>query len=227
MIFEFLGLPGAGKTTLCEDLRGWLAGIDTRLASTTVPTNRNRLSATIGIFLYWRAALVAARALIASPRSWHSKRLAARWFLSTLSFYTPRRRNRPFLVLDEGLLQRSFLLFMEQDGFGSVDRVGRYIEAIPLPDVVVAVDLSPAESLARVRHRTRLLPRRFQSMAENDQLTAFNQGAELLDLVLARALDRADSSTQVIRIPGNDLEQAKRRLAAEIAEKLRIRVPQP
>jgi thymidylate kinase len=144
-----------------------------------------------------------------------------------LSFYTPRRRNRPFLVLDEGLLQRSFLLFMEQDGFGSVDRVGRYIEAIPLPDVVVAVDLSPAESLARVRHRTRLLPRRFQNMAENDQLNAFNQGAELLDLVLARALDRADSSTQVIRIPGNDLEQAKRRLAAEIAEKLRIRVPQP
>jgi adenylate kinase len=130
------------------------------------------------------------------------------------------------LVIDEGLLQRSFLLFMERNGFGSVDRVSRYVEAIPLPDVVIMMEVDPAESLARLQRRSRPVPRRFRTMAGEDQLAAFIQGAELLDLVLATASARAGPSTVVIRVPSEDPEQARRHLASEIAAKLGIKVPQ-
>jgi adenylate kinase len=225
VILEFLGLPGSGKSTLCEELQRWLADADGPNSKPANRVDRMGLNTVLGMIRYWRATLIAGRTLMSSPRSWNDKRLAVRWFLSTLGRYAAPR-DRRMLVLDEGLLQRSFLLFMERDGFGSVDRVARYVSAIPLPDAVIMVDVDPAESLARLQRRSRPVPRRFRTMAGEDQLTAFTRGAELLDLVLATASARRGSSTVVIRVPSEDVDQARRHLASEMATKLGINVPQ-
>lgn len=220
MILEFIGLPGSGKSTLSQKLRESLTNIGYGSESPLAATPPRLFRAAIGVVRYWHVALLATRTLVASPRAWNSKRLAAKWFALTLSDYMPRPSDRSFLILDEGLLQRSFLLFMEQDGFGPIERVEDYVRRIPLPDVVIAIDISPAESLARLRNRSRTVSRRFQGLTADDQLTAFSKAAELLDLVLERATARPDWSMQIIRVPGSDLERAKQRLASEVADKL-------
>ena len=221
MILEFVGLPGAGKTTLCNDLRLSLASTESnRPSKSSVAVPRKPLRKAMGAIRNPRVALLAARALLTSPRSWHEKGLAARWFLATLSLYPPRNRSQPDLILDEGLLQRSFLIFLEQGGFGPSERVARYVEVIPLADIVIMVELTPAESLARLQSRERPPPLRFRTMTESDLRDTFSAGAELFDFVLARAQQRRGGSIQVIRIPGNDLDLAKQRLAVEIAERL-------
>lgn len=226
MILEFVGLPGSGKTTLCDELQRWLADECGFLSTSGNRSDRNRLNIVLGIFRYWRATSIAGRVLIESSRSRSDKLVAARWFLSTLGRYA-RPKDRRTLVIDEGLLQRSFLLFLEREGYGSVDRIARYVKAIPLPDVVIMVEVDPAESLARLEQRSRPVPRRFRTLANDDRLAVFTQGAQLLDLVLTTASERSGSSTVVIRVPSEDVAEARRHLASEIATKLGISIPQP
>lgn len=195
-----MGLPGAGKTTLCQELRSWLA--DQETAPTLTPRHqiyRHLLRTANNVLCHWR--LLVGREIVSSPREWSDKWAAIWWFLTTLSLYGGINRQPSLLILDEGLLQRSFLIFMEQGGFGPRRRIDRYVASIPLPVVVVSVYVTPAESLSRLRRRRdRSLPPRFRGMAQSDLLRAFSEGAAMIDLLLANVEDMTASPTKVIRL---------------------------
>lgn len=220
MILEFLGLPGAGKTTLCQELRSWLA--DQETAPTLTPRHRiyrHPLRTANNVLCHWRAVWLVGREVVFSPREWSDKWAAIRWFLTTLSLYGGRNGQPSLLILDEGLLQRSFLIFMEQGGFGPRSRIDRYVASIPLPDVVVSVYVTPAESLSRLRRRRdRSLPPRFRGMAESDLLRAFGEGAAMIDLLLANVEGMTASPTKVVRLRGDDHGEAVRQLFVEVSQ---------
>ena len=212
VIVEFVGLPGSGKTTLWRELRESDA---LGLVAQGHPGGRGAV-VRAGL-RYWRAALVALRVLVRSPRSWEDKLRAARWFLATLAHYGVPAE---IVLLDEGLVQRSFLLFAEREQVDRAVEIERYFNSIPVPDVVIALIVAPAICVDRLHLRPRSVPKRFRGLSPEAVTTAFTAGWQMIEGALAALASSAKPCT-IVRLAADDLDEAKIRLRQDVVPLLR------
>ncbi|HEX5510968.1 MAG TPA: hypothetical protein VFX41_04590 [Actinomycetales bacterium] len=196
MIVEFAGLPGAGKTTLREQLRRELVARDVpvlaaHLLGTTAaaPAGPLRRAAARGAGLLaqprvtaWGVAVLADRG-----RSWRERLFALRLLAVTLDNHRWLRRQDPqsLVLVDEGFAQRAMLLLAGTGREVDLARAQRYARAVPVPRVVVHVRLDPSESVRRTAGRDRGLPARFARLSGDVLLSRLADAAAVLDVVVS------------------------------------------
>lgn len=236
VLVEMAGLPGSGKSTLHQELRRRLVdrGLDMppgSLLPDGLPgassSRITRTARTVGRRLHTatserRAVSSALRTLATSPRSASEKVQALRFTLVTLETHRLARTSpmAPLCLVDEGILQRSFLLFVERDRVADQGAVEAFLHRCPLPDLVVWVDAAPEIALERLASRDRGLPPRLTGLSHDEALERLAAGDQLirsgLDVMRASgvAVATVDSTAPLGTQVDLALEEVERVMAA-------------
>lgn len=235
MILEFVGLPGAGKSTLHSKLiarlselnipvidgqsvAGKSAGHETRKSSKF----RRFRHYVVALCIYYGTIWMAFRQLAASRRSLGEKVLAFRWVIVALGRYQMAASlagDRALVVFDEGIMQRAFTLFQDIGGAGGSEAVRSYVRSAPLPDVVVRVRVNPKIALRRLSQRDRGLSARFAEASPEQLLRIMKDGQQMFDTMLEelRASNRSNITVVTFEVEANDLDAASMELEKQLS----------
>jgi hypothetical protein len=200
-IIELFGIPGSGKTTYRAHLAEWLRAGGLEVVDPGPPPKtegrfqplRSVADALerVGLFLSNRRLILwCMNVLRRSPRTHGQKIAAFRFVFVTLERYRMYQRDASdrIYIIDEGSLQRLFLLLVERDGARTdVDRRA-YIDAAPFGDLLVHVQTSPEECLARLAGRDRHLSPRLLGLDDRQAQLRLAQGEALLAEAAAEAV---------------------------------------
>lgn len=186
-VVEFVGIPGAGKSTLAAAVAAALEAegrpVVTRPGAPSVARKVR------SVVRYRDAVWAALHVLARSTRPMPQRVQALRLVISSLEQYDVADADPSDAVhlVGEGSLQRLFLLHVERE---LVRRAGwqRFVTSAPTADVVVLVDTPPAVVRERLGTRDRGLPARLVGLpgAELDDLLGessrlFDDALRLLD----------------------------------------------
>lgn len=227
-VVEFIGIPGAGKTTLMptvlahlsaaglspldlnaaviaaarRSLRDGALGPMLRFAPDRVA--RHLIARSHERFLSLSDALASQPALgIAVIESVQNRSVSApdadqalRWLLDTLWKRELCRRGNGegWLVIDEGFSHRSITLFGYRYGDDERDfaALQRYMEAIPLPSLVVKVNAEPLLCFERAG-----VPPRFRSLDEEEQRRYLDAAANCAEDAVKLLAGRGVALTEI------------------------------
>jgi thymidylate kinase len=253
MIVEFVGLMGAGKTTLHERAVRRLesAGRPFRTPRTVAGADGSRQDAPIASSNGSHLPLARLRRLVCRMRaSWRSRRLVAlavrhlfgsgrpygdtlkglRWFLTDLGNHWSARLTVPsdhVVLLDEGIVQRMFNIFVH--GGGRIDLAGikAYARALPAPDVLIYLMVSSDVAMHRTQMRSGGLSQRFRGLTHTQLQGVFADAARALD-VLVNEIRKSAPHPLIVVIETSDLERARQELSARLDAILTVgEVPTP
>lgn len=226
-IIEMAGIPGAGKTTLQNALVAELAELGLLVPNSVLAIDRRSPLARAAkqiryvrtAFQHRRALSIAARSMRAGGRPWAQQVQVIRFL--TVTFDRHRRirdhESDGVAVLDEGVLQRCFLVFVEATG-AYPSNLREFLRYSPAPDGVVLLQPDPTQALQRTQHRQRGMPPRMVGLSPPEAVDVLEAGARLL----ADATDYVseDHGAEVFRI-GPDESTDIGRVAARFAEAAR------
>lgn len=157
MIVEFVGVPASGKSTLCAQLAGLLAEAN---VETTGPDRaslgRRGITKAKTVVKYRRVVLIAILALIWDSRSLAVRIRALRWLIATLEQYLPvghSAGSKSVVLLGEGVIQRSVLLFFQPTRRTKKRLLNSYLRAIPYPSLIIRLSLDPDQAAPRYVRR--------------------------------------------------------------------------
>jgi len=237
MVVEFVGVMGAGKTTLhrravekAEALGCpvWTTGAVGTLSGLRSRRLRPSPSALVALRRYafriwasWRSrhlVVLAVRHLGSSGRNLSDRVKGLRWFLTDLgNHWTARLRipSRHVVLFDEGLAQRAVNLFIH--GCGAVDLSGvrRYARTIPLPDVLVHVVVDPETARRRAGARGANLSSRFNGLSDDELRGVFNDASRALDALVAEVRYTKRHAVTVLTIDATELNSASQAFDAQ------------
>ena len=220
MIVEFAGLPGSGKTTLLEEVDRLLSqsGIDVRSGAdarrawirpetrTAALPNRLRRAGTLA--LHAPVVVVVAATLARSPRPLRERWVAFRWFMVALEQHVAARAvgDDVVVLIDEGMVQRTFLVFVEAAGVSRARSVERYRRRAPRSDLVVLVDADPEVALGRLEGRNRGVAPRLEGLGREAMSSLFAEARGILEgsaerargMVVTSALDGVDAGAVTV-----------------------------
>ena len=191
VIIEMAGIPGAGKTSLHIGLLNEMSNVGL-IASECNPGLRVQRGGPVAKATRWiphittmvryRGALaIALRAIQAGSRPFPERLQALRLLTVTLDRYRSIRRSRApgIVLLDEGVVQRCFLIFVEADGVYA-DSLEEFLTQCPSPDGVLFLDVEPEEALRRTQDRKIGLPPRLANLDSSEAVKRLEEGAILL-----------------------------------------------
>jgi len=129
------------------------------------------------------------------------------------------------VILDEGFLLRSVSLFVSPASApASESEIARYLEDIPLPDLLIVVESDPATCMARLQRRgpgrsnTRL---RMKSADEKTAAAFLKDCRDHVERVVAWVRDRRAGSVAVVRNgPADSIADAVASAAEVVARRL-------
>jgi hypothetical protein len=212
VIVELAGVPGAGKSTLAAAAVPALAadGLVARdPASLFVPAaqrdTRQRVRdqvrtvrTTVGAGDF--ASLCAGR-LARSDRGWSRQRRAVSSLTADLEVHRRARQLPPGHVLlwEEGLVHRAILVLVEAGGVAPTDAWVRYAARVPLPDVLVHLQVDAATAVARMEQRPKRLTARLAHLPR-PQLEALVTGAVHGLEVLVEEIRRRPDAPAVVQV---------------------------
>ncbi len=229
MIIEFIGLMGAGKTTLHREtvqrLNGQGRAVWTpRMLGSLCGSGRFARVRRLWFRLrasWWSRALVtlAVLHLFRSGRPLRDKLRGLRWFLTSLGNRWKARRSLTadeVVLMDEGLAQRVFNIFIH--GCGDIDLAGvrQYARVQPVADVLVYLRVNSEIATMRTATRSKRIPRRFRSL-DRDQLSVMFANAEqALDTLVDEIRISAPDRVTTIVVDTDDFMAARRDLAEQL-----------
>lgn len=208
MIIELVGVPASGKSTLRDQIVELLTEIGVEIVNTdrAFPLQRFLRKART-IVVHWRVLLITLAALLRDSRTLAIRIRSFRWVLATLDQYSSWQRSRAgVLVLDEGVLQRSVLLFFHPSRAPKQALLNSYLRTIPYPSLVIRLVLAPGEAALRYTSRlsdVRQNPRpgeRFGELSDSleDVITDIE---DFITVVLSRAREIAE--LPLVQIPSD------------------------
>ncbi len=195
MIVEFVGIPASGKSTLRTQLAGLLAEAN---VETTGPDRaslgRRGITKARTVVRHRRVVIIAISALIYDSRSLAVRIRALRWLIATLEKYLPPSHptgSKSVVLLDEGLIQRSVLLFF-QPTRGTKDLLlSRYLRVIPYPSLIIRLSLDPDQAAPRYLQRLEVGERPRERFSRNNRPLedVFKDVDDFLTLVIEQVSD--------------------------------------
>lgn len=230
-VVEFAGLPGAGKSTA----RAWVLELLGEAGARTPTPPKGAVGRLwwmagklVAVLAGARAFALGVRSVAASTRSLRHKLFACRALVTSLQARRLGTTGDGVLVLDEGVIQRAFMLFVDARKGADVDTACRYVRAAPMPDVLVYLRVQAETAAARQRARlddhetlpTVGLPSRLLTL-ESAQLSAtMAEGQRLLDATV-ETVRRHRSAVRIVEIDANDHAAVEGQLMARLAPLLR------
>ncbi|MFZ1426797.1 MAG: hypothetical protein WAS21_08525 [Geminicoccaceae bacterium] len=162
MLIEFMGLPGAGKSTIargvCASLRksgcrlAWAPDAFVHSQPTLLRVYKLARIAAYGMFHPTSAAGAARRSQsFPQPSRSTAMRLMGNW-LYVSAVCTMRPRSDELVVLDQGLGQGLYSLALQSDD-DRLPAIRRALNGAPCPDIVVSVEAPSAVVRERMRCR--------------------------------------------------------------------------
>lgn len=173
MIIEFIGLPGCGKTALSHYLEEVLQKHGIHVWT------RSELSTPQYCKFYKFIQYVRLAALwpdVILLVAWHlltrkqvQKRIAFTSFMNTLlqrDILSRQLKKGEIAILDEGLIHRGASIFGYCKDKIDENIASKYISNVPLPDVLVYLNVTPEIAIERIEHRGR--PNRMKDMGDEE-----------------------------------------------------------
>jgi thymidylate kinase len=247
MIIEFIGLMGAGKTTLHRGIvkrlgdsgravwttrmLGELCGGAHQRANQRAKTlmrgrahpllaRQRRLWFRARVSWWSRGLLgLAAHHIFRSGRAFKDKLTGLRWFLTSLGNHWKARevaRADEVVLIDEGLAQRVFNVFIHGRDEIDLSGVRQYARRLPLPDVLVYLTVNSDVATRRTDARSKKLPARFRSLNRSELGTMFGNAARALDVLVEEILVANPRPIKIIVIDTSDWDKARVELDAHI-----------
>ena len=120
-------------------------------------------------------------------------------------------------LFDEGFTCRANSLFAYTDGPLDEDAVRRYLRSIPVPLVLVMLQVPPETCLGRLSGRPKGLPQRMQDMNDHDRIAVLHKMALISDI--AAEVMRENGVSVVVVDPDMSPDEASEWLSAVLASK--------
>jgi hypothetical protein len=196
MIIEFTGLPGSGKTFLRAAVAERLAEFGRPVVTAHVMRPAATRASGVGMRLLSAGCNPAVtttvlRAALTDRRPLGERAFALRLTAVTLDNYQWLRDRSVTALMDEGFIQRGFLLFSGKPNSTASALAQHYALRIPMPDVVVHLRLDPAQAVTRTAGRSRSLPPRYARLTGDTLLDALRAGSVIIDQLLGVVTRRA------------------------------------
>lgn len=196
LVIEFCGLPGAGKSTLCQTVATRLRAAGIEVVERGLPPGRQararRLATKAATLL--AAAMLAPRSLAAVARAaWSSGLRGREWLARTVNIVVLHRRMRPVtgavVLVDQGVIQEVVAAGLTADGPSLARQLPETCGSGV--DVVVRVDVSIAVSARRLEERG-TGESRLEQFEDSARADALRRAGDALDEVLERRTTGAD-----------------------------------
>lgn len=159
-------------------------------------------------------------ALDERPSSAAERTMVGNWVYRSFSRYDIVDRNlgpEETVVLDEGFCNRAMSLFADHETLLDPDMIHRYAKAIPLPDLVFAIETEPERCLTRLSKRESGFPPRIGDPTSEEKRTFLANVDRCLQTV-RETIER--DGVEVIEIDNDgSLEDSNTQLGLEIAER--------
>jgi shikimate kinase len=231
VIIEFMGLPGAGKSTLhrraalgFQDMG--LRVVDGRyLNSQIIGLSRPRARRIRRILyylpvvrFYHRTFWLVVGHLVKSRRTLRDKTHAFRWMLASARRYMMAvGEGEAMVLLDEGPMQRAFTFFVDHGGQVHAQAARSYMKMVPLPDVLVFAKVDPEVTLQRLSQRPRWLPKRFTDASPEQLLRVMSDGQAMFEGMLEEARGRNPEIVTIV-VDTNELDTAWKELEEQLVD---------
>lgn len=187
-IIEFVGLPGAGKSTIARALRE----LYPQMRGPQVPPAPRRASFSV---------LASAAALFLSLRPFAANDLN-RCFKLMEAYHVYRHGLGAPILLEQGLIQRLWSAVVDRRRCPQARLAAFARRVAPAgPDLIVSVKLPPPLAAARILARPRGNSR-YERMAEAEIIARMAPAASVYETLLS--LWRAHSPAEIIEISGED-----------------------
>jgi thymidylate kinase len=201
LLVEFVGLPGAGKTTVAGHFpKDWLQR--GQVMGARVPVS-------------WRLGLCRASwRFFLSLRPRHGNGMRKLWRLADQLIYYTNDLGRP-LVLDQGVVQKIWSILVSRQDFDrrELERIVLFLAPVA-PQFIVWIKTPVEDAVQRIAARTHGRSR-FDGRPSDDirdELSREARNFELLTELFSRL-----ARTQVIEISGSDAPEA---MAAEVLQRV-------
>jgi hypothetical protein len=230
IVIEFVGLPASGKSQLAAWLRNDLSRTGLPPASPASTSGRRLISKATALFTYRRAVIAAVRALAVDSRPLGQRWLALRWLLTTLEAHTTVRHagGARVSIQAEGVAQRALLLFLDVQSRRVDQRLQRYLESCPRPDLLIFLTLGSAASIERqaARRAGDSAARRGDrfDLPEPSLTPVIDRAQVLIDQVVAGFGESRDVT--VVTLDASDLDAARVQLRDQVTRLLVDATPQ-
>lgn len=231
-LVEFAGLPGAGKSTASA----WaLEQFEDAGAARPSPPEGTlgraswMLRKLVAVLAEARAFALGVRSVAVDSRSLRHKLFACRALAASLQTKRLSSPGDGVLVIDEGVVQRAFMLFVDTSGGADVDAACRYVRAAPLPDVLVYLRVHAETAAARQRARREYLeklppvvglPNRILTLERARLSATMAEGQRLLDAVV-ETVRVFRPAVRIVEVDAEDQASVNGQLLTQLAPLLR------
>lgn len=209
-IVEFLGVPGAGKTTLAGGVAQRLRATGLTVHETFEDWNTSRLARLADLagsfvpVLRWNPSLLVRGWELGSPVAAHPSRDRAKtamYWVSRSGHYERARRVPGIHLIDQGVLQAYWSLYFAGHG-ESLDRLRHRLESSRQhADLVVVVSAGEETVLSRLAARPGMTSRLERSLEDPEEAMSRAQAA--VDRALGHLEDPA-SRPRLVKVVNDD-----------------------
>jgi hypothetical protein len=232
VIVEFVGLPGAGKSTICTALRKSLSeqGLPVWTRQDYWSFGREGKGVLCNALRYFglmKTVAMNVPLILQSTLSWRKtlsvfslgyKLFVLKCFLMTVHEREVLRRlqHSGVALVDEGALQRAYTIFFHFGALPDTPKLATYVSRIWPPDILVYLKISAASALARLQSRE--LPVRMQQMSAEQKAVMLKDGEKFLERLVDMAKGRPEST--VLEFDGEDIVGATMKLQRFLEQQL-------
>ncbi|MDC7221309.1 MAG: AAA family ATPase [Spirochaetales bacterium] len=196
MIFEFTGLPGSGKSTICEDLESWLKEQGYEVVNWLYHTARwnkwHRIAHKLKLIFKFQFAhpilFQLARRIVKRSRQKGMKDSLSQYlnilYVGALYWrYNKDRYHNKIVLFDQGKLQALTSLIFRSEEKDIALLIPPSLREEHPNDVIIHIDVTPEEILSRLEKRTGTQSR-IERMNPEDRLAALQKFEKAEESVL-------------------------------------------
>ena len=124
-------------------------------------------------------------------------------------------RNNVILI-DEGLIQHMYTLFVHKKRFLEQEALRRYLSYAPLPNLLIFIESDPEVCFERMEKRG-IIPYRLRGESVEVFRESLQKGKELFSMVVKLINERNLNPVQIVQLDGNFPEEATEKLKESLS----------
>ena len=149
------------------------------------------------------------------PHRFRYRALLTKYFLIDLFQYSSFRKRsmikNKWILIDEGLVQHVYTLFVHKSGLLDCRAIKSYLRRVPLPDLLIYITADPELCFERMEKRG-VIPYRLRGESIEVLRDSLKRGEALFSMVVELIRDQDSRSVEIVRLNGNFIDEATQKL---------------